>query len=199
MPPPSAPRLPPAPRWTWRPLAAGRRAEPDAREWLGAQLGTDPATLPIIRDARGRPRLQAPFAGADCNWSHSGDGLLVALGHGVRVGIDLERERPRPRAQALAERWFRPDEAAWLAAQPEAARTRAFLRLWCAKEAVLKAHGHGLAFGLHRLGFEARGDALHLAHCDPGLGAPGEWRLLELQPAPGYLGALAWQSEPHAR
>ena len=179
-------------RWHWQPHAAGVAAEPLARAWLAAQLGVTPAALVLSRDGRGRPRLGEPHgAGHDCNWSHSGDGLLLALGRGVRVGADLERVRPRPRAQALAERYFTAPEARWLATRPD--RDRAFLRLWCAKEAVLKAHGHGLSFGLDRLRFEAHRGALRLADCDAALGEPGAWSLRGFAPAPGYLAALAWR------
>ena len=183
-------------RWHWQPHAAGDAAEPLARAWLAAQLGVAAGALALARDDRGRPRLDGPHAGHDCNWSHSGDGLLLALGEGVRVGADLERIRQRPRAQALAERYFTAQEARWLAmsAATDRDRDRAFVRLWCAKEAVLKAHGHGLSFGLHRLRFESDGDALHLAACDPALGTPASWSLREFEPAPGYSAALAWRS-----
>lgn len=181
-------------RWHWQPHAAGDAAEPLARVWLAAQLGVTPAELALGRDARGRPRLGPPHASHDCNWSHSGAGLLLAVGEGVRVGADLERVRPRPRAQALAERFFTAQEARWLARSAANDRDRAFLRLWCAKEAVLKAHGHGLSFGLDRLRFEPDGDALQLAACDPALGAPAAWSLREFEPAPGYFAALAWRA-----
>lgn len=150
--------------------------------------------MPLARDARGRPQLWAPFARHDCNWSHSGDGLLVALGEGMQVGIDLERHRPRPRALALAQRFFTAAEAQWLAGHdtPDALDL-AFQRLWCAKEAVLKAHGHGLSFGLDRLCFEQHDEGLRLLCCDPALGLAREWSLQELVPAPGYVGALAWR------
>lgn len=184
--------VPAAPRWTLLPLPHGRPAEPLARDWLAGQLDTDPAALPLRRDARGRPRLNG-HAGLDCNWSHSGDCLLVALGRRMQLGIDLERQHSRPRALELARRFFRTEEANWLAAQAADGRDRAFLRLWCAKEAVLKAHGHGLSFGLERLWLGERDGALRLLECDPALGRPREWNVLELQPAPGYLGALAWR------
>src|SRR3546814_6405959 len=58
-------------------------------------------------------------------------------------GIDLERQRPRARALEIAERYFSADEAAALAALPAADRSVAFLELWTAKEAVLKALGRG--------------------------------------------------------
>ncbi|WP_399681236.1 4'-phosphopantetheinyl transferase family protein [Xenophilus sp.] len=180
------------PEWQWLPWSPGQAAEPVVRAWLGQRLGVAADKLRIERDLHGRPRL-ASHPGADAGWSHSGDGLVAAMARGARVGIDLERERPRPRALALARRYFTPEEAAWLQAQPdEAGVSRAFLRLWCAREAVLKAHGRGLAFGLQRLRFAERDGALVLAAADPALGDPGAWQLREFVPRPGYLAALAW-------
>lgn len=188
--------VPPTPCWTFLPLARGARAEPLARAWLASQLGRDAVTLPLSRTGRGRPRLGPPLDGDDCSWSHSGEGLLVALGRGVQVGIDLEWLRPRPRAVELARRFFDPREADWLDARPDDARSEAFVHLWCAKEAVLKAHGHGLSFGLHRLRVGIDADGPRLLDCDPALGMPGDWRLQPLQPAAGYVGVLAWRRPP---
>ncbi len=181
----------PPPCWGTLPLEPGRPAEPVARRWLAARLGCEPEGLRLDRSAHGRPVLELP-AGWDCNWSHSGSLLAVVLGERMRVGIDIERERPRPRALELARRFFTPAEADWLAAHGPGDASRDFLRLWCAKEAVLKAHGRGLAFGLDRLEFRDRGGCLRLAACDPALGDPEAWRVLEVRPSPGFLGALAW-------
>ncbi|WP_206862583.1 4'-phosphopantetheinyl transferase superfamily protein [Lysobacter changpingensis] len=182
-------------RWAWRPHAPRVPAEPLARQWLAAELGVDTDALPLSRDPRGRPRLEGAFAEWDCNWSHSGDGLLIALGRGVRLGIDLERVRARERALDLAQRFFTAPELAWLHAAPSAAvRDHGFLRLWCAKEAVLKAHGHGISFGLHRLRFADGPEGLRLVECDPELGPAQDWSLRELRPETEYLGALAWRS-----
>src|SRR3546814_13489669 len=67
----------------------------------------------------------------------------------------------------LAERFFVRSETGALLALPAEAREAAFVRLWCAKEAVLKAHGRGLAFGLDRLEFALCGDDWALVACDP--------------------------------
>lgn len=189
----ACPGLPVQLRCAWRTHAADLPAEVQARAWLGELLGCAPEAVPLRRDARGRPRLVGDAAGCDASWSHSGDRLLLAFGRGVALGVDLERERPRPRAMALARRFFAPEEADWLASQPEQAREPAFVRLWCAKEAVLKAHGRGLAFGLQRLRFAEREGALVLADCHAALGAPGDWNLREWSPQPGYRAALAWR------
>ena len=179
-------------RWIWRAHTHGISAETEVRRWLAGLLHTTPEALPLHRDAHGRPQLQTPDL--DLSWSHSGDGLLIAFGTGVDVGIDLERLRPRPRALDLAQRYFTAAENAWLRAQADATRELAFVRLWCAKEAVLKAHGRGIAFGLDKLEFAQRDDgALHLDGCDPALGAPAQWQLHEFVPQPGYRAALAWR------
>jgi len=181
------------PRWAWHPHRAGVAAETVARAWLAEQFDYDATRLPLVRDAHGRPRLQAPLAACDTSWSHSGEGLLVALGRDMDVGIDLERLRPRPRALAVAERYFTAGELAWLRTQMVPTRDEAFLRLWCAKEAVLKAHGRGLVFGLDKLAFAERDGALGLVKCDLALGAPGDWQLREFIPQPGFRAALAWR------
>lgn len=192
------PALPLTLRWTWRDHARGTNAEAVARAWLGPLLGVAADEVPLVRDAAGRPRL-AGFAGdCDTGWSHSGGGLVIAFARGIVLGVDLEWMRPRANAVALARRFFAREEAEWLEALPEPARERAFLRLWCAKEALLKAHGRGLVFGLARLAFEERGGALVLATCDARLGAPGDWRLHEWSPRPGYRAALAWRDDAPA-
>jgi 4'-phosphopantetheinyl transferase len=180
----------------WRPHRHGAPAEPLVRAWLSQPLGADAPTLRFARDARGRPSLAAPHAGIDVNWSHSGDGLLMAYGAGVQVGVDLEILRPRPRALELARRFFTAREADTLGVLPDSAREQAFVRLWCAKEALLKAHGHGLSFGLERLEFARRGEDWLLVDCDPALGAPAEWALHAFAPGPGYLATIAWRPLP---
>lgn len=178
-----------------RPHPPGQRGEPAVRPLLAQWLGRD--EVPLVRDAHGRPRLLAPFQDCDASWSHSGGLLLLACARGATVGVDLERLRPRPRALELARRFFAPGEAGRLARLPPAQRERAFVRLWCAKEALLKAHGRGLAFGLHRLELACADDdpaaPLRLLACDPALGAPADWRLHEWTPQPDYVAVLAWR------
>ena len=178
----------------WMPYRRGEAAEPLARPWLAAQLALPEAALGLWRDVHGRPHLDPAHAGLDANWSHSGELLLVALARGARVGADIEFLRPRPNAMTLARRFFTPFEAEQLAALPHDEAETRFVRLWCAKEAVLKANGRGIAFGLERLEFTARGEDWTLTACDPALGAPADWRLHVFEPEQGYLATLAWRS-----
>ncbi len=176
-------------------LAHPRRTPSAARvrAWLGTALQVPAGDLVLSRDAHCRPQLGGAQAAFDANWSHSGDHLLVVLGSDVQVGVDLEHVRPRPHALDLARRYYAPEEADWVAGLAGEGRERAFLRLWCAKEALLKAHGRGLAFGLHRLRFIDSPGGLSLVDCDPRLGRPADWQVRELSPGTGYIAAAAWR------
>lgn len=196
MPPTSSTR----PNWilhgihVWlRPHIARQRGEPTARSVLGPALGLSASALPIERDACGRPHLRGSFENRDIGWSHSGDALLIALGDAVELGVDVEQLRPRARALEIAQRFFHADEADWLRAQPETERDTGFFRLWCAKEAVLKAHGQGVSFGLDRLVFADKAGKLTLDRCDAALGQASDWSLDDWAPKPGYHAALAWR------
>lgn len=160
------------------PHARGDVAEAQVRAWIEAQLHL-PAPLPVLpRDARGRPQLDAVLPGHDVNWSHGGSVLLAALGRGVRVGCDVEaRTRPLRDPLALAQRYFDAATADAIRALPASARAEALLAQWCLREAVLKAHGHGLAFGLHRLHARWDADGPCLLACDAALGTPADWTL----------------------
>lgn len=192
--------LPAHDEWTFgqfhvwlRAHAPRERGEPSARRVLGAALDCTPDNLPIERDARGKPHLHAPFADRAISWSHSGHALLVAMGPARELGVDVEQYRERPRMMEIAQRFFHPSELGWLRAQDDAARTDAFVRLWCIKEAVLKAHGQGVSFGLEKLVFGEREGRLQLVDCDAELGHPAQWHLHEWVPTAGYRGALAWR------
>ena len=176
------------------PHAPRQRGEPQARESLAHTLGFAPETLPITRDAQGRPHFIAPLHHLETGWSHSGEALLLALGEDIELGVDIERLRPRPRAMDLAERFYHPEETAWLRGfDDDDARLLGFVRLWCIKEAVLKAHGHGISFGLEKLVLAERDGTLQLVACDPALGQPADWHLHEWEPQAGYRAVLAWR------
>lgn len=162
---------------------------------LAAYLGRPAASLVLVEGEHGRPRLHPALGGAlDFNWSHSGRRALVVLGVGAQPGIDIERRRPRPRALQIAQRHFHPAEVRWLASLEPAARSDAFLSLWTAKEATLKALGRGIAFGLHRLQINAAAGPLDLRWIDGD--EARAWQLHRLAVDDGYVAALAWRGPP---
>ncbi|MEO6801068.1 MAG: 4'-phosphopantetheinyl transferase superfamily protein [Rhodanobacter sp.] len=162
---------------------------------LAAYLGVGAHQVGLIEGAHGRPRLD-PAHGSelDFNWSHSGHHALIAIARGIAPGIDIERRRPRPRALLLARRFFASDEATALTALPEEARAAAFLDLWTAKEALLKAHGRGIGFGLSRVRVLSAGAELRLLRFDEE--EIDAWQLQRLAVAPELIAALAWRGSP---
>lgn len=169
---------------------------------LATYLGIPGSAVTLDEDARGKPHLATAAAvrsdGAplEFNWSHSGDFALVGVSRRGAVGVDIERIGKNLRAVEIARRFFDPGEAEAIATLGPEIRDHAFIGLWCAKEAVLKAAGEGLSFGLARLAFAHVADAdWALLHTDPALGEVQQWRVCGLDPAPGYRGCLAWHGD----
>jgi 4'-phosphopantetheinyl transferase len=161
---------------------------------LAAYAGPDAPAM--ARGEHGKPYFPAPLDRLGFNWSHSGDRALFAIGRGgdgFELGVDIERVRPRPRALQLAERFFAPDETAMLAALPEERRLDTFLRLWTAKEAVLKAHGGGLSYGLHRVSFALGDGSVTPVAFEGEIAPPTAWRIEPLDLDAASVAAVAWR------
>ena len=162
---------------------------------LATYLHVAPAALVLEENAHGKPCLKGAHA-LRFNWSHSGDRAVVALAHDVDLGVDIEQAREGVHVLELAQRFFAPAEANALAACDEAERDRLFLRLWCAKEAVLKALGRGLAFGLERVEFALSAEGWRPVRFEAEAGAAADWQIAALRLAPDCPGALAWRGAP---
>jgi 4'-phosphopantetheinyl transferase len=184
----------------WRVPYARSQGRAPLLELLAAYLGTAASEVALIPGPHGKPGLagrqsrRRQARELEFNWSHSGDTALVALAWGRPVGVDIERLGRGMRALELARRFFDPAEGDALETLAMSERDSAFTGLWCAKEAVLKAAGEGLSFGLARLVFAPhprRG--WELDRLDPALGGGNEWQIIGFDPAPGYRGALAWR------
>ncbi|MGH8146978.1 MAG: 4'-phosphopantetheinyl transferase family protein [Rhodanobacteraceae bacterium] len=179
------------------PYASAQGRAPLLR-WLAAYLGVPESHVLLRAETGGKPRLAHTIAAGanhlEFNWSHSGAHALIALARGLPLGVDIEHLGKNPRALEIARRFFHPDEADGLATLEPEARNRAFISLWCAKEAVLKAAGQGLSFGLARLAFDQVPDFdWRLVRTDPALGKVADWQLMTFPAAPDCRGALAWR------
>jgi 4'-phosphopantetheinyl transferase len=164
------------------------------RSVLGAYLGIEAERVTLVNGEHGRPALaDAHDPSFGFNWSHSGNHALIAVARQITPGIDLEQMRVRPRALEIARRYFSTDEAAALAALPATLRDAAFLDLWTAKEAVLKALGRGLAFGLDRLSIASTADRLILQRLEGDDVAA--WQLQRLAIDSTLVAALAWRGD----
>lgn len=147
-------------RWEW---LRGRAAAKDAaRAVLG--LAIAPADIPLVVPGEDAgpivdPAFPATWGTAPLiSIAHKGERALAMAADPARfagVGVDLEEIAPR--TPAFLETAFSAAERDRIAALPEGrARDTAITRFWCAKEAVGKSFGLGLAHALDR--FEVQGD-----------------------------------------
>jgi 4'-phosphopantetheinyl transferase len=161
---------------------------------LASALECAPADLRYAREEHGRPYLDAADAPA-FNLAHSDAYALLALARGTEVGVDLEAPRTVARREQLLARFFVDGERAAIAAahDPE----RLLLHAWAGKEAVVKAIGRGIAYGLARveLALDEHGVA-GLRALDGPAGARGPWQVGSFELPDRYLGALAWRGAP---
>ena len=114
------------------------------RNVLSAYTGTAPGELEIAETPDGKPFLPGSAADVRFNLTHTGDVWAVAVAAGREVGIDIERTDRRVDVPAVSRRLFAPEEAAAIAALPDAEQRAAFFRCWTAREAVVKACGTGM-------------------------------------------------------
>lgn len=173
---------------------------------LGRRLAADPSAIGFLEGANGKPVAQLDHrpAGVSFNLSHTEGMVGVALlaVPGVPVGFDVE-PLDRTVEMEIADRFFRPEEVAWLATLQGAEQQRGFLRLWTLKEALIKATGEALARDLDSFWFEVFPPRLHFIA--PG-GVPEdgwqfEQRIVDasfvaavgLRPANGMDGQPVWR------
>lgn len=190
-----------------RRYAVGRGA---LRTLLGRYLGVPPREVAFGYGAKGKPFLAAPpsapapsaLAGTapgplHFNLSNSEELALIAFCGEAEVGTDVERLRPMPDGLDIAERFFSAAERQALAAQPPEERDRAFFRCWTRKEAYLKAVGDGITAPLDAFDVTlAAGEPPCMRSIDGDPARAAAWALVHVEPAAGYLGALALPSRP---
>jgi 4'-phosphopantetheinyl transferase len=102
----------------------------------------------------GKPHF-SDVGGLLFNLSHSGDHVMAVFS-GDEMGFDIERPGGGGDFMAVARRFFREDEVASIERAGSGGRDL-FLRIWTAKEAVLKLSGCGISGGLDRVGIDGLG------------------------------------------
>jgi 4'-phosphopantetheinyl transferase len=148
------------------------------RDLLGRYLGARPGQIRFVYNAFGKPELSREFGSRlRFNLSHSADLALIAITTDAAIGVDIEYIQPRPEYAEIARSVFSAAEVDELERLPSHLYAQAFLRCWTKKEAYVKARGEGLALGLD--------------------GTPTD--AVTLQPAPGYIGALAVEGRAEYR
>lgn len=125
-------------RWT-----AARAA---LRIALGRWTGKTPDRVAITVDAQGKPHLAHSDASVHFNLSHSGGRALILLAGEGPVGVDIEQTIRGNDLIDCATAFLSPAELSETGEiHDHKVRAAHLLRIWCAKEAYLKAHGTGLS------------------------------------------------------
>jgi 4'-phosphopantetheinyl transferase len=148
---------------------------------LAAYTGRDPAGLVLQAEAHGKPFLEGDDSVA-FNVSHSGEWVVLAFAKRCRLGVDIERLRSDRDMTGIAERFFSPEEMELVARSGDPQRT--FFQVWVRKEALVKAHGQGLSFGLSRFSVPIADGRL------PEKGRWNEWSFYGLEAGSRYASAV---------
>ncbi len=169
------------------------------RTILAKYCQCDPRELRFDYGPHGKPILLAPLLDESLyfNVSHSHDLALIGLQAGHELGVDVEHVREIHEMERIAQRYFTPREQAMLQQMPPSQRTLGFLRAWTRKEAMLKAIGVGLSFGLNEVEVTVDADGPARVLSIQGQPAEGKhaWRLEHVEPAPGFVAAVATQGD----
>jgi 4'-phosphopantetheinyl transferase len=158
------------------------------RQVLAGRTGRPAAALVFETGEYGKPALAGPMACA-FSLSHSDELALVALADDGDIGVDLERVRVLPDLDALERQCLTAAECRELAGLPPAARSLGFLQRWTRKEACLKALGTGLQIEPSTFAVSVQDDQALV--CVPTISGPREVQVHALEPAPGWVGAVA--------
>ena len=160
---------------------------------LAHYLGCPPNEIEFIYGPKGKPELR-DSSRIRFNASHSGQIALYAFTLGCELGVDVEELRELDDAESIAVRFFSIGEVSELLSLKPEDRGLAFFHCWTRKEAYVKAIGDGLAIPLDRFQVTLLpGAPARFVQIARDMETASDWTLHHLEPAPGYVGALAYQ------
>ncbi len=163
------------------------------RELLGHYLGTQPGRIGYVCNAFGKPDL-SPESGSRLrfNLSHSAGLALIAIATDANVGVDLEYIQAQSDYAEIAQHFFSADEVDRLSGIPSHLYAEAFISCWTKKEAYVKACGDGLAIPFSSFSVPPGTDPVQdFCVASNDIASARCWSFHTLQPAAGYVGALA--------
>jgi 4'-phosphopantetheinyl transferase len=163
---------------------------------LSYYLDCRPGDVEFTIGPRGKPALRGDSR-IRFNMAHSGGLALYAFTADCEIGLDVEAMRSIPEIEQIASHYFcRAEASELLSIEDAATRQEAFFRCWTRKEAYIKAVGEGLYLPLDQFQVTlSPTDPAQLVHIGNDVSAARKWTLQHLDPAPGFIGALAYQSE----
>jgi len=123
------------------------------RRFLAEFLRVSPDQIIFSHDPLGRPTIE-PIPGRirsqriDFSIAHGTGVLAVGASEAARIGVDIESCDSDTDFSPVMDSFFTPAERDYVGLLPMDVQPIAFLQIWTAKEAYVKAIGHGPAFGL---------------------------------------------------
>jgi 4'-phosphopantetheinyl transferase len=153
-----------------------------------------PAELEFTYGPCGKPYLSDGLTetGPSFNLAHSENLALLAVARGGMIGVDIERIRTVDDADEVVDRFFSARESAVFENLSPEQKSVAFFNLWTRKEAWLKATGEGIGNRLKEVEVSFKpGEPAQFIDLPPDSKIALPWFLHHLEPAPGFIGALA--------
>lgn len=165
------------------------------RALLSRYLNCDAREFEFALGSAGKPALKGDF-NLQFNMSHSGGLAMYAFARSLSVGVDVEEIRDVSDADNIAKHHFCSAETDELfSITDEKLRCEAFFRCWTRKESYIKAVGDGLSLALDRFQVTLLpGVPPSFIHIENSERAASGWTLQHIEPAPGYVGAVAYES-----
>lgn len=157
------------------------------RKTLADYVNLEPEKIVFTENPYKKPLLK----GVEFNLSHSDTKMLLAINKSGPVGVDLEYIKPDIVNEGLAEISFSGHEYQSFLKLPKNKRVDAFFHLWTCKEAVIKAIGQGVYFGLENFSIDILdAKVLSIKNDDA-----SQWRLQHIEAPAGFQAAVAWRGE----
>lgn len=165
---------------------------------LTQALGESADNITIANEPGGKPYLDCGNRHPRVRFSvsHSHDLALIALTLDHAIGVDVERIRAEVDHASLSRRFFSPAEFEALQQCDRALRLRAFFATWTRKEALVKAHGKGIALGLQQFDVSVDPDKPpHVLATRWDSADTVDWQLHNIETDNNYMASLATGSQ----
>jgi 4'-phosphopantetheinyl transferase len=169
------------------------------RRILAGYLNGDPAEIRFLYGPKGKPALAGSWSDSaiQFNVSDSHELAICAVVLNRNLGVDLEYVRQPSDFDSLAERFFAAREVDVLRSLSDERLLEGFFNCWTRKEAVLKAVGVGLSMPLNRVEVTlVPHEPAKVLVYEGDAAAAQAWWLESLEPAVGYVGAVASRGGP---
>jgi len=160
---------------------------------LARYADEEPQNLEFAAQPQGKPYITNSKLPLFFNLSHSGSFAVLAVSRTSEIGVDIETIRKHD-FWGIAERFFHPDEFAFLKTKNHVDSEKFFYQLWTLKEAFLKALGLGIGAGLESINIDLSSNPLQFTLSDKLKTAINNWSLFHTQLSPDTFLAIAHQA-----